>query len=59
MYAKVKVYLNLTCYVYEVFYSSVIIVTLTFNCVMIFFIDLHGGELKYAYEYEAEDDNER
>ncbi len=33
--------------------------TLTFNNVMTFLFNLHGGELKYAHEREAEDNNER
>ena len=33
--------------------------TLTFDNVMTLLLDLHGGEMKYAHESEAEDNNER
>ena len=59
MYAKAKVYLNLTSYVHPVFCSSASIMTLTFNRIIILFFDLQGGELKYAHDCEAEDNNDR
>ena len=59
MYAKTKLYLNITCYAYAVFLLIRDHHDLTFNKDMTFFFDLHGGDLKYAHEREAEDSNER